>query len=361
MISAGLPVLQHCQSAQCWTASAPASPRLRPAARAPAWGQVMARGPLVAALLPVLMAVLTSLSLAAARRTIPPSTAENNAASASCGSVPTSCSPNCGAAIHAALSACSASGGGTVSLQPGVYHVDDPHDAPIALTGLSDVALVGAAGTGGFNTDGADPTATTLMLHGIRQAFSVSNSARVAFRGIQIDMERQPYTYGQCVAVAPDSFVLEFDPALYPFPAPVPSWMTKVQAVMGFDPSTWRMAQDAVDIYATSDPLNCSLSAPGRLSVQGAGSGSSKHVKVGDWYVLRHQVYAFNAFNFANVTAPTLVDITVWSVPGMGFYFSKSTDISIRNCGVRARPGRPMSITARPEQNPRPALCGAHS
>ena len=107
---------------------------------------------------------------------------------------------------------------------------------------------------------------------------------------------------------------------------------------------------------------------PLRLSMQGAGSGSSNptpnpgvHVKVGDWYVLRHQVYSFNGFNFANVTAPTLVDITVWSVPGMGFYFSKSTDISIRNCGVRARPGRPMSITARPEQNPRPALCGAHS
>ena len=67
--------------------------------------------------------------------------------------------------------------------------------------------------------------------------------------------------------------------------------------------------------------------------MQGAGSGSSNptpnpgvHVKVGDWYVLRHQVYSFNAFNFANVTAPTLVDITVcsWSVPIMAHVSAQS-------------------------------------
>ena len=167
--------------------------------------------------------------------------------------------------------------------------------------------------------------------------------------------------------------------------------MTKVQAVMGFDPSIWRMAQGAVDIYATADPLNCSISAPGRLLVRGAGSGASNpgvHVTQGDYYILRHQIYSFNAFSFNNVTAPTLSDVTIWSIPGMvrvrtltltisihvhlplehnmqlaelyqeetfrihflactqGFYFGKSTDITIRNSSVRARPGRPMSITA---------------
>ena len=125
--------------------------------------------------------------------------------------------------------------------------------------------------------------------------------------------------------------------------------------------------------------------------MRGAGSGASNpgvYVTQGDYYVLRHQIYSFNAFSFNNVTAPTLSDVTIWSIPGMvrvrtltltisihvhlplehnmqlaelyqeetfrihflactqGFYFGKSTDITIRNSSVRARPGRPMSITA---------------
>jgi hypothetical protein len=139
-----------------------------------------------------------------------------------CETVEPSCSPRCGSAIAAALARCSAGGGGTVQLVAGEYHVDDTA-TQIALSGLSDVALVGAAGTGGFRTAGPDPTATTLMFHGIRSAFSVSDSARVSFTSLQIDMARQPYTYGQCVAVDADSFTLEFDVGAYPFPAPVPS------------------------------------------------------------------------------------------------------------------------------------------
>ena len=120
--------------------------------------------------------------------------------------------------------------------------------------------------------------------------------------------------------------------------------MTKIQAVMEFDAVAWREAAGGVDIYATSSPLACAVAGPGQLAVKGLGS--ARGIMVGQDLVLRHQVYSLNGFSFTNVTAPKLSEVVIWSIPGMGFYFGTSTDITLENCGVRWRPGRPMSITA---------------
>ena len=45
-------------------------------------------------------------------------------------------------------------------------------------------------------------------------------------------MDRLPYTYGKCVAATADNFTIQFDPAVYPFLAPIPAYLTRVQAVM---------------------------------------------------------------------------------------------------------------------------------
>jgi len=267
--------------------------------------------------------------------------------SAGCGAVPLSCSPHCGAAIKTAMDSCSASGGGEVTLLAGIYHINDTTPS-IVLSGLQDVSLRGSPGTSGFTTTGPDPTASTLMFHGRRMGFQVSGSQNVSFFGFQIDMSRQPYTYGQAVAVEADSFTIEFDESAYPFPTGAAwSWLLKVQAVMGFDTTAWREASGAVDIYATSDPLSCAVTAPGRLTVQLPSSqAGAVPIRVGDSYILRHQVYSLNGFSFSDTLSPTLEKVVIWSIPGMGFYFGRTRDITITSCGVRARPGRPMSITA---------------
>jgi hypothetical protein len=116
-----------------------------------------------------------------------------------CGTVPLSCAPNCGSAIVTALSDCSASGGGTVSLSAGIYIVNDtsPASGPaLLLTDLMNVNLVGEAGSRDYySTTGPDPSATTLMIYGLRGAFSLSNCSNLIVKGVQVDMERQPYTY----------------------------------------------------------------------------------------------------------------------------------------------------------------------
>jgi hypothetical protein len=97
---------------------------------------------------------------------------------------------------------CSAAGGGTVTLSAGIYVVNDtaPATGPaLFLRNLNGVALLGEAGTRAYYTAGPDPSATTLMIYGLRGAFSLSNCSDVSVKGIQVDMERQPYTYVGCL------------------------------------------------------------------------------------------------------------------------------------------------------------------
>ena len=266
----------------------------------------------------------------------------------SCGAVSAvSCAPNCGSAIVTALETCSASGGGTVTLSAGIYVVNDttPAAGPsLPLRNLANVQLVGAAGSGDYYTAGPDPAATTLMIYGLRGAFALSNCSNVRVRNIQIDMNRLPYTYGQCTAATETSFTLKFDPARYPFDAPVPDYLLKVQSVMGFDPKNWRMAHDPVDIYTTASPYSANLAAPNLLEIK--GGGSANHIKVGDWYVLRHMVYGPGGFSTSGCSQLDIENVQLYTIPGMGFVNSQTKDIHLKNCGVRWRPGRPMSITA---------------
>jgi hypothetical protein len=130
-----------------------------------------------------------------------------------CGTVPLSCAPNCASAIVKQLTQCSASGGGTVTLSAGIYHCNDtaaPDYQPMLhIEGIKNVALIGAAGSGKFNSASPDPTATTLLFHGMKAAFEIGSSSNIKVQNIQIDMVRQPYTFGKATAVTATSFTLE--------------------------------------------------------------------------------------------------------------------------------------------------------
>jgi hypothetical protein len=97
-------------------------------------------------------------------------------------------------------------------LSAGIYHCNDtaaPDYQPmLELSGLNNVALVGAAGSGGFDTAGPDTTATTLLFHGMKAAFAIGSSSNIKVQNIQIDMMRQPYTFGKATAVTATSFTL---------------------------------------------------------------------------------------------------------------------------------------------------------
>lgn len=70
---------------------------------------------------------------------------------------------------------------------------------------------MGAVASGGFETAAADPTATTLLTHGLHGGFEVSDSANVSFVNLQLDYARLPYTYGRATHVGTNDFTLEID------------------------------------------------------------------------------------------------------------------------------------------------------
>ena len=83
---------------------------------------------------------------------------------------------------------------------------------------------------------------------------------------------------------------------------------------MGFDTHHWRMAHNPVDIYATSEPYNLTLDGSGLLTVHNCGS--ENNIRVGDSYILRHQVYSLNGFSFQNCSDVELQGVQLFSIPG---------------------------------------------
>ena len=270
----------------------------------------------------------------------------------------------CGEYIAAHLNACSDSGGGIVELKAGVFELIDPSAPPLAplvsLSNLKNVELRGAT----HASNGS--AATTLRLHGIPSAFSLSDSTNVTFSNLAVDMARLPYTYGKCVAAGPDHFTVSYDPNIYPFPQQGAAsslnfngnevdaeWLSRVQAVLEFDPKTWRCAEAGIDVYSPSPdkPFAGSWNS-GRSSnvstytLQGVGTSNSARIAPGAYFVLRHQVYGGNAFSVSRSSDISWENVDLYAVPGMGFYAGDSNNLTLQSCGVRRRPGLPMSITA---------------
>ena len=74
---------------------------------------------------------------------------------------------------------------------------------------------------------------------------------------------------------------------------------------------------------------------------------------VGDWVVLRHQGYAYNAFNVAASSDLAWTNVTLWAVGGMGIYTDSCTGIAIdglritRVDGASTPPSACATLTAR--------------
>jgi len=86
--------------------------------------------------------------------------------------------------------------------------------------------------------------------------------------------------------------------------------------------------------------------ASSTYTVKGLGSARSQRIKPGVYFIIRHQVYGGNAFAVTSSRGVAWDAVTVYSIPGMGFYAGDSTDLTLQSTAIRRRPGRPMSITA---------------
>ena len=211
--------------------------------------------------------------------------------------------------ISAAIASCSRSGGGSVTLARGIFHISEA----IVGTGIRNVHLRGQGGSGNANAGG-----TEFLLTAVTNTFSFTNASNIKVSGISVDMQRQPYTYGRAVAVSNDSMTVQFNTTEYPFPSPLPSssYLSKVQSVTNYDAANGRPSASAVDLYLTSDPVAVTTVAGDTITIP-IGTSNSGNIKTGDMYVLRHEVYGRNGYDATRCTNMTVDDVTLFSTPGM--------------------------------------------
>jgi hypothetical protein len=258
-------------------------------------------------------------------------------------SVPPSCNPKCTAAIQQAISACAATGGSppcTVSLEAATYTLDGPSKSTLlSVNSATNFALVGQ-GEG----------STELLLTDIAQLLVINGGANQTYSGFSVDMQRLPFTYGQVESANKTASVVVFDssPPLYAVDTARYPWLLAAQGVLSYDPVGRRVSPDSpTDIYALTDPLpvvytNVTNGAGSLLTVVGAT------LKPGDWVIIRHQTYSFNAFSAFSVGGIRVVNVTLFAIAGMGVFTHEcTTEVTVLGLHIVRKHGtRPMSITA---------------
>lgn len=246
--------------------------------------------------------------------------------------VPASCSAtrSCTAALNDAVAAC-AGAPCAINLEAGTYVLEGAEYGPrVVIAGARGLSITGAGDA-------------TVLVANISTLFSVTASAGVAFARFAVDMERVPFTAGRVVAASASSSSVAFDATgLYRVELARHPWLNRAQAIVAYDPVMQRFGP-GTDIYALDAPIPVAFE-------RANGTDGLLHVAtqlpVGEFVVLRHQVYANNAFTVSASTDLAWTNVSLWAVGGMGIFTNSCTGIAIDGLSIVKRPGRPMSITA---------------
>lgn len=203
------------------------------------------------------------------------------------------------------------------------------------MVGLSDLTVLGYG--------------AVIMVEGISGALSFSDCSNLHLAGLTIDQPRVPFSAGRLTSISGDVSTFVVNATLYPPPSHGQGWLNRVQATMEYDPVAERPAvqqpgaERPVDDYSLHSPQQ--LFWNGSL-VQIHAAPFQSRLKLNAMYVLRHQVYGFNAITFNNLTRPVFRDLQLLSIPGVGIAGKGAVDLLMDNVQVKKTSGRAMSLTA---------------
>jgi hypothetical protein len=206
---------------------------------------------------------------------------------------------------------------------------------------------------------GAGSGATSLVFADKGNFFNVHGCSNIAFEGFSVDMERVPYTSGTLLHFVNQGAGMQFsvqvtDTQLFPLdPTSLQKYtfLTQAQAVIGYNPAFERFI--APDVYMTADPCAITVGANSTVFTVECVQQQANAAEFvpGMTIVVRHQVYAYNAFNFQNCINVAVKDVVLYATAGMGVYADLTTDLSLVGLRTERRRGsdgsaRPMSINA---------------
>ncbi|MBI2302959.1 MAG: right-handed parallel beta-helix repeat-containing protein [Armatimonadetes bacterium] len=230
------------------------------------------------------------------------------------------------AAVLAALEKCRAPGAHRLVFQPGRYafHAgQNPANGSYAFV-LQDFHDLTIEGTG-----------AELVFHGITGGFLFSACSGIRVRGFVIDDARPAHSVGTVVGVGEKQFDVEVLPE-FPVAGGEP-----VEAFMDFDPATRLPRKRGVDNYYGVESTE--LVRPQVLRVHTKGPVP---MRMGVLVALRHKVYGPAAFIASRCTDVQVRDVTIYSVPGMGFIGSVSRDLTLERFSVLLKPGTQRLVSA---------------
>ena len=229
------------------------------------------------------------------------------------------------AVFQAALARLPRRGGAVLHVPPGTWRFAATDGNAVLLDDFEALTIEGAG--------------ATLVFSGHCKPFVFSRCHRPVVRGLSIDWQRPPFSQGQVIRVGDGR--LDADVSIDTGFAVDGS--EPVSALGTYDRATGLMARGGLDAYDVVDHVALAASQTLRLAFK-----RPVPLQVGNTLVLRHAIYAANAFTFERCQDVLLENVTVHSAPGMAVYADHCTGVTVTGLRIEPPPGstRLMTTTA---------------
>jgi hypothetical protein len=263
---------------------------------------------------------------------------------------------NCLGTIQSLLNSCQSGSPCELSFAAGTYYIHPPQYVGASIyipTTPTSVSIYGAA------LDATGTPTTMLVLLDVAGLFISNGQApapfQLNFANFSIDSYRMPFDFGTATSAStvqiaplplshPHLYTLNF--SRYP-------WLNEAEAI-----NTYYMPQErwtgGLDYYALSNPVSLSYGPVNSNGCEVTLGSPILGSYVGQTILLRHRVYAANAFMvFGGSVAWD--SVFIYNVAGMGIYASRCNTISINRVYITTPPDakdsttssyRPISLTA---------------
>lgn len=176
-----------------------------------------------------------------------------------------------------------------------------------------------------------DGQGCTLVFSGLIQPFEIADCKNIVIKNLNIDWTRPLFSEGIVRMVKNETLEVEVFPE-FPVHGGEP-----VVSFQSFSLATGHLS----GVCKFENISNLKLIAPQTVRLT---TDEAKFVKIGDVVIIRH-IYSYrpgiNLFNCDNVL---IQDVTLYALPGMGVFGTRSKDITLKRYNVRPSGRRIMSI-----------------
>jgi len=183
-----------------------------------------------------------------------------------------------------------------------------------------------------------------LIGHDLSSMFHFSGCQNLRISNLTTDWDPLPFVQGKVIKNDTGYVDIEVSP---PFEA---KNGLRTEAILGYDIGKNRMSRSITDHYQLGFEKRTEVVRRGvmRLFISMHDRFAGKLPALGEYVIVRSQVYDYQSFEFEKCSGIHLDNINIYSNPGMGVTGDECRDIFINHLRVMIRPGsgRWMSCTA---------------